>query len=489
MSGWRPIEDCPDPRQLAHGELASLADVWKAQRGELEQQKVYHDFLERLKREWSIETGLIERLYTMDRGITEMLIEQGIKASLISHKNDPNSEQTAAMINSHKDAIDGLFGFVKSERDLSTGYIKELHVVLTEHQATATGVDLQGQKVDVELLKREYKKHPNNPTRPDGAVHHYCPPEQTASEMDRLIEMYQEYQNYPPEVLSAWLHHRFTQIHPFEDGNGRVARSLASLVFIKAGLFPLVVLNDNRSEYIEALERADAGDLKPLVDYFATLQRKACLKALSLSEKVTQKHQLNEAIQSAANKLRQRQDALVNEWSQAMSLAEALRIQAENRLDEVLDQLEEEMGENNESIRFYINSTEHGHDQDYFHRNQIIQVANKLDYFADLDHYKSWVCLSIKMDETGSDSNHTRLVISFHGFGHEFRGVLACSAVWYQRIKTEEGEQENMPAVSASDELFQINYRESPEDAKQRFADWLEAAIIRSINLWTHSSL
>ena len=37
------------------------------------------------------------------------------------------------------------------------------------------------------------------------------------------------------EIEATWLHHRFTQIHPFQDGNGRVARALASLVFF-AGL-------------------------------------------------------------------------------------------------------------------------------------------------------------------------------------------------------------------------------------------------------------
>ena len=49
----------------------------------------------------------------------------------------------------------------------------------------------------------------------------------------------------PVEVEAAWLHHRFTQIHPYQDGNGRVARALASLLFIKAGWFPVVVTRDD----------------------------------------------------------------------------------------------------------------------------------------------------------------------------------------------------------------------------------------------------
>jgi Fic family protein len=70
------------------------------------------------------------------------------------------------------------------------------------------------------------------------------------------------------------LHHAFTQIHPFEDGNGRVARALASLIFLKPSWFPVVVTRDDREKYIEALERADSGELRPLVALFVQSQRR-----------------------------------------------------------------------------------------------------------------------------------------------------------------------------------------------------------------------
>ncbi|MGH3609855.1 MAG: Fic family protein, partial [Pseudonocardiaceae bacterium] len=76
-----------------------------------------------------------------------------------------------------------------------------------------------------------------------------------------------------PAVLAAWVHHRFTQIHPFRDGNGRVARLLATLVFIRAEWLPLVVRRDDRVRYLDALQEADNGDLLPLVKLFDTVQR------------------------------------------------------------------------------------------------------------------------------------------------------------------------------------------------------------------------
>lgn len=91
--------------------------------------------------------------------------------------------------------------------------------------------------------------------RPDGIVHEYCPPEQVVSEMERLVEMHNQHlEIVAPEVEAAWLHHRFTQTHPFQDGNGRVARTLASLIFIRQGLFPIVITRSDRQEYINASE-------------------------------------------------------------------------------------------------------------------------------------------------------------------------------------------------------------------------------------------
>ena len=73
---WRPIEDLPDrPRSLTDGELDSLKRVWANQKDEMIQLGTLDEFEKRLRREWSIETGIIEGVYTLDRGVTKTLIE------------------------------------------------------------------------------------------------------------------------------------------------------------------------------------------------------------------------------------------------------------------------------------------------------------------------------------------------------------------------------------------------------------------------------
>ncbi len=285
---WRPIEDLPhDWQSLADAELRQLARYWHENREELISHGAIGEFNERLKREWAIETGLIERVYTLRQGITEVLIEHGLREEFIpSSATDRDPGLVFDMIQDHAAAVDGLFDFVKRERQLSTSYVKELHAVLLAHQETASARNTFGRRVEMPLVKGDYKKRPNNPVRPDGLVHEYCPPEQVASEMDRLLAMHREHgvRGVPPEVEAAWLHHRFTQIHPFQDGNGRVARALATLVMIRAGWFPLVVTDAGRADYIGALEVADRGDLRPLVELFAGIQRRVFEGAIEAAE-------------------------------------------------------------------------------------------------------------------------------------------------------------------------------------------------------------
>ena len=129
---WERITDyTTHPADLAQPGLKHLAEVWSEQRDSLETEGAFIRFNERLKREWAIETGLIERLYVLDRGVTRLLIEQGIDAALISHSSNQNAKSVTSMIIDHQAVVDGIFMFVKGDRPLSTSYIKEMHALMT----------------------------------------------------------------------------------------------------------------------------------------------------------------------------------------------------------------------------------------------------------------------------------------------------------------------------------------------------------------------
>jgi Fic family protein len=69
--------------------------------------------------------------------------------------------------------------------------------------------------------------------------------------------------------LSALLHHRLVFIHPFFDGNGRVARIVMNLLLMQKG-FPLaIILKNDRKKYYRVLDQADKKNYKPLVHFIA----------------------------------------------------------------------------------------------------------------------------------------------------------------------------------------------------------------------------
>lgn len=79
------------------------------------------------------------------------------------------------------------------------------------------------------------------------------------------------------------------------------------------------------------------------------------------------------------------------------------------------------------------------------------------------------------------------LLISFHGIGDEFRGVLGCSACYFRREETEEEQWEIREIAPACKELFQFNYKESIEQASERFNSWMNDVETVGLELWRSS--
>lgn len=477
---WEPIIDLPQNVSDLHSdELDALAKVWKGQARRLSKQKSFTEFNKRLRRELAIETGILEKIYDIDRGTTATLIELGIEANLISfNSSDRPAEEIVPIIRDHETALEGLFDFVKENRKLSTSYIKELHQVLTSHQETVDALNGLGRRGKIKLRRGDWKKLSNNPTRPDGSIHEYCPPEQVASEMDRLIKYYLEHVSkaIPPEIEAAWLHHRFTQIHPFMDGNGRVARCLATLVCIRAGWFPLVIRRDHRANYIQSLEAADKGDLKPLIELFSDLQKGAFINALSLSREIKKTHL--DILGAAARKIKKRLQEKKKRQAAVFNITKHLESIVLNRLKEVVKDAKIKMKDVN---KFHAACHRSRKDDSHFYRWQIIQLAKELGYFADLNTYRSWYRLVLRIEKGIT----FELLISFHSLGMEFSGILACSAMTFSRELLNEGEGCNFVDLKrSSDKVFQFTYLEDPDIVESRLSNWIEEVIVVALDRW-----
>lgn len=225
-------------------------------------------------RAFAIETGQIEGLYLLRRGVTETLITEGFEGVRGAHSaTDIDDGTLKGLLVDQEAALEMLFSHVKDERRLTCSAIREWHALLTRHQAGATGIDPFGNRVQIPLRRGEWKIRPNNPRRADGHVHEYCPPEQVQTEMDRFLEFHDGHRGLglAPELEAAWLHHEFVRIHPFQDGNGRISRLLMAYAYAMAGEFPPVIPAQNKPGYIASLEAADGGNFMAFVNYLGDL--------------------------------------------------------------------------------------------------------------------------------------------------------------------------------------------------------------------------
>ena len=277
---WRPLTGMPEgARSWRTPGYRELAAEWAAIRAALKDRAEPRAFLDRWLEErgraFAIETGQIEGLYTLKRGVTEQLIAEGLGGVVGAHTVENVEDETIqGLLADQETAYHMLFDDIAGGRPLSQHHIKSWHQLVTRHQETVAGIGLDGRRVQVKFRRKgQWKINSNNPKRPDGVVHQYCPPERVQDEMDRFVALHAEIERarYPTAVEAAWMHHRFVRTHPFQDGNGRVSRMLMAYAYLRRGEPPPLITAAGRDDYIDALESADEGDLRAFSDYLGAL--------------------------------------------------------------------------------------------------------------------------------------------------------------------------------------------------------------------------
>ena len=296
---WRRVSDLPPEAEgWGFGWYRETVGRWREAQREFEDRKGDHTLLDiRLRernRNFAIQTGQIEGLYLLRRGVTEQLITEGFESvrgahSVRSDLGDPDDRTLRGLLEDQQETLEAVLDLAKDGAPLSHTTIRALHGILTRHQDTAVGIHgITRERIRIPLRKGAYKIRPNNPRRSDGFVHEYCPPEQVDSEMDAFLEFHHAHadRQLPTEVEAAWLHHAFVRIHPFQDGNGRMSRLLVAYAFARNGEFPPIVPADGKDTYIRNLEWADEGDLRPFIVYLALRSQQDTADAANLARSI-----------------------------------------------------------------------------------------------------------------------------------------------------------------------------------------------------------
>ncbi len=214
----------------------------------------------------ALDTGAIEGLYNVDRGFTMTVATQALAwEHAIAEKGENVRDLFEAQLQAYELVIDAVTG----HHPISEAWIRALHETLCGPQTTYRVLTDQGWQ-EHELRRGVYKTQPNHVRLGDGSIHPYAPVDRVGPEMHRLLEQIRTpaFEQAHPIAQASYLHYGFVVIHPFADGNGRVARALASVFFYKTLSIPFLVFANQRTTYFDALHLADLGKSRTLLRFF-----------------------------------------------------------------------------------------------------------------------------------------------------------------------------------------------------------------------------
>lgn len=207
---------------------------------------------QKFKEEWTYHSNALEG-NTLTLGETAFFLREGLT---IKGKTLREHQEVA----NHAEAILFLQEALK-DRDISERLIKDLHAIIF------LGVkDDKGQIIKGGL----YKNEDNYAVTLSGTIKHYTPALEVPAAMEGLIQWYeQNKEKLHPVELASRFHHKLVEIHPFQDGNGRVCRLCMNLILMKSGYPPAVIRREEREDYLTSLEAADQGNLEPIISLVA----------------------------------------------------------------------------------------------------------------------------------------------------------------------------------------------------------------------------
>lgn len=187
----------------------------------------------------------------------------------------------------------------EKDKPLTERFIRDLHQTLLREDYQVPNRQPGQEGTTYTIHAGIYKTRPNSVRTVTGELFEYASPEETPVLMGELVAWYNQQETaatLSPIQLAALFHYRYIRIHPFEDGNGRIARLLVNYILGKHGYPMLVVKSSDKNQYLSALHQCDVavgalpsngatasiGQITPLTDYLSRCLEHSltlCIKA------------------------------------------------------------------------------------------------------------------------------------------------------------------------------------------------------------------
>jgi Fic family protein len=218
--------------------------------------------MQKFRLDWNYHSSNIEG-NTLTYGETKALILNNLTA-----KGKPLKDHLD--IKGHNEALLLLDDIIKENREISEYFIRELHVIILKESYFNKSITTSGQVVERRIEVGKYKTQPNHVLTQTGEIHYFANPEETSAKMFDLVDWYRTISkdvDVHPLVTASLFHYRFISIHPFDDGNGRLARILMNLILMQNGYPPAIIKTEKKEDYYRALQYADSGDEYHFIEY------------------------------------------------------------------------------------------------------------------------------------------------------------------------------------------------------------------------------
>jgi Fic family protein len=273
--------------------------------------------VESMSRFICVTTNEIEGVFSLDGSSLSMLVKRGFFVnSIAGFSRNSKITKKAKVINILKNTKSCFTSLRFKPSEFDDGMIKSIHARMLHDD-------------NLELTETDdgsfYCLIPLGTYRHCGcyAVHddssrevHYCPPADLDAEMDWFYEnarLLLSREDLDPFYVSAWIQWAFLFIHPFADGNGRVARMISSIPLLKKGLPPVVVTQERKSLYFNALFCADRnGDLRPLAEFLKEEAQNAVAYLNTLQTEVIDSSFSNDSLDSGVSESSELSDLIDN---------------------------------------------------------------------------------------------------------------------------------------------------------------------------------
>lgn len=217
---------------------------------------------QKFRLDWNYHSNAIEG-NSLNFGETKSFLLHGITAAGKPLKDHLD-------LRGHNNAILALQDIIKEERPITENFIRELHKVILVEDSYNSAITPEGLPIKKKVKVGAYKSSNNHVETATGEIFYFATVEQTPAKMHDLIQWLREHKEQEnPVVLAARFHYKFIRIHPFDDGNGRLARILMNFILMRAGFPPIVIKTKEKEAYFRALRQADGDNVEAFEQYVA----------------------------------------------------------------------------------------------------------------------------------------------------------------------------------------------------------------------------